>query len=333
LSRFAALERFPVRSLALAGSLVLLLFAPSMISIYGLTLLTEIFIYSIFAMSLNLLIGSMGYTSLGHATFFGAGGYFLAILITKGGFQNFFFCMGATLLMAALFSSLLGLIAVRVAGIYFLMITLAIGQVFWATAWSWRSVTGGDDGLSGISRPVLRLLGRTWSFSHEINFYYLILFFFVLCLVLLFLISRSPFGRALLGIRNNEMRMRTLGYNTWTYKYACYGLAGVFASVAGALKVYQDASVSASYASLTQSGLVLLMVIIGGAKVFLGPVAGVFIIQIIAGIVSSYTEYWSTIMGSALILSVMFFPEGVAGFLVHKTKAFLYESDRSRESV
>jgi branched-chain amino acid transport system permease protein len=329
----AAIERHPAGLLALSGILVLLLFAPRILSIYGLTLLTEIFIYSIFAMSLNLLIGSMGYASLGHATFFGAGGYFLAILISKGGVHNFFLCMAATLLMAALFSLLLGLVAVRVAGIYFLMITLAIGQVFWATVWSWRSLTGGDDGLSGISRPVLSLFGRSWSFSHEIHFYYLILAFFVICLGLLYAISKSPFGMALLGIRNNEMRMRTLGYNTWSYKYVCYALAGLFASLAGALKVYQDSSVSASYASLTQSGLVLLMVIIGGAKVFLGPVVGVFIIQIIAGVVSSYTEYWSTIMGASLILSVMFFPEGVAGYLVNRAKAIRDESDRSREPV
>jgi branched-chain amino acid transport system permease protein len=329
----SSVKRHPIQLLILAGALVLLLLAPRILGIYGLTLLTEICIYSIFAMSLNLLIGSMGYTSLGHATFFGAGGYFLAILILKAGVQDFFLCMAATLLLAALFSLLLGLIAVRVAGISFLMITLAIGQVFWATVWSWRSLTGGDDGLPGISRPVIRLWGHSWSFSHEVHFYYFILAFFVVSLILLYMITRSPFGRALLGIRNNETRMRTLGYNTWSYKYACYALAGIFAALAGALKVYQDSAVSASFASLTQSGAVLLMVIVGGAKVFLGPLAGVLIIQVIASIVSSYTEYWSTIMGVCLILSVMFFPEGVAGFLVNKIKAVGNESDRSREPL
>jgi len=302
------------------GILIILICLPRVLSIYSVTLLTEIYIYSIFAMSLNLLIGYLGYTSLGHATFFAVGGYSLAVLILKGGFHNFFFCMVATLFVATVFSFILGLIAVRVSGIYFLMITLAMGQVFWATAWSWRSLTGGDDGLSGISRPVLTAFGYRWPLSNEITFYYFILLFFILCLALLYLIGTSPFGRALMGIRNNEVRMRTLGYNTWTYKYMCYAVAGIFGSFAGALKVCQDSSVSASFASLTQSGTVLLMVIIGGSKVFLGPVVGAFIIQFIANVVSSYTEYWSTIMGASLILSVMFFPEGIMGYVVSKIK-------------
>ena len=285
------------------------------------TLLTEIFIYSIFSLSLNLLIGQLGYISLGHATFFGVGGYVLALLASKAGIQNFFFCIAAALMMGAVFGLLLGLITMTVSGIYFLMITLAVGQVFWAVVWSWRSFTGGDDGLSGISRPVLEAFGHRLPFSNEITFYYFIFIFFILCLFLIHLITKSPFGCALLGIRNNEMRMRALGYNTWRYKYFCYVIAGVFGSLAGALKVYQDCFISASSTSITQSGLVLLMVVIGGSKIFLGPVVGAFIIQIIANIVSSYTEYWSTIMGVALILSVMFFPEGIAGYVNRKAKS------------
>lgn len=303
------------------AAVVIFLYLPEVLSIYGVTLLTEIFIYSIFSMSLNLLIGYLGYTSLGHATFFAVGGYALALLASKAGIQNFFFCVASTLVVGAAFGLLLGLITMTVSGIYFLMITLAIGQVFWAVVWSWRSFTGGDDGLSGISRPILAAFGHRLPFSNEIAFYYLIFIFFILCLFLLYLITQSPFGRTLLGIRNNEMRMRTLGYNTWRYKYLCYVMAGVFGSLAGALKVYQDCFINASSASITQSGLVLLMVVIGGSKIFLGPVVGAFVIQIIANIVSSYTEYWSTVMGVALILSVMFFPEGVAGYLVRKVKS------------
>jgi len=300
------------------AAIALLLCLPKVLSIYGVTLLTEIFIYSIFSMSLNLLIGYLGYTSLGHATFFAVGGYALALLASKAGIQNFFFCVAATLMVGAAFGLLLGLITMTVSGIYFLMITLATGQAFWAAVWSWRSFTGGDDGLSGISRPMLVAFGHRWPFSNEITFYYLIFIFFILCLSLMYLIVKSPFGCALLGIRNNEMRMRALGYNTWRYKYLCYVMAGMFGSLAGALKVYQDCFINASSASITQSGLVLLMVVIGGARVFLGPVIGAFLIQIIANIVSSYTEYWSTMMGVALILSVMFFPEGIAGYAVRK---------------
>jgi branched-chain amino acid transport system permease protein len=318
-------ERKHIHYLLVAITIGLFLCLPGVLSIYGVTLLTGIFIYSIFSISLNLLIGYLGYTSLGHATFFGVGGYALALLILKGGFQNFFFCMVVTLIVAAIISFLLGLVAMTVSGIYFMMITLAIGQVFWALVWSWKSVTGGDDGLPGISRPILAIFGHRWPLSNEITFYYLIFVILVLCLVLTYLIAKSPFGRALLGIRNNEMRMRTLGYNTWRYKYFAYVIAGVFGSLAGALKVYQDCFISASSASIVQSGLVLLTVIIGGSRILLGPVVGAFIIQIIANIVSSYTEYWLTIMGSALILSVMFFPEGVTGYVIGKIKPKGYD--------
>jgi branched-chain amino acid transport system permease protein len=302
------------------AAITIFFYLPKVLSIYGVTLLTEIFIYSIFSLSLNLLIGRLGYISLGHATFFGVGGYTLALLASKAGIQNFFFCVAAALVMGAVFAVFLGFITMTVSGIYFLMITLATGQVFWAVVWSWRSFTGGDDGLSGISRPILVAFGHRLPFSNEITFYYLIFIFFILCLSLMYIIVKSPFGCALLGIRNNEMRMRALGYNTWRYKYLCYVTAGVFGSLAGALKVYQDCFINASSASITQSGLVLLMVVIGGSRVFLGPVIGAFAIQIIANIVSSYTEYWSTVMGVALILSVMFFPEGVAGYAVGKVK-------------
>lgn len=304
----------------ISAAIIILLFLPLFLSIYSVTLLTEILIYSIFAMSLNLLVGYLGYPSLGHATFFGLGGYSIAIFVVKGGFQNFLFCISASLLIAAVFSFVLGLIAMRVSGIYFLMITLAIGQAFWAGIWSWTSLTGGDDGLSGISRPTLVALEHSWSLSNETNFYYLIFLFFIICLLLLYSIGNSPFGQVLKGIRNNEMRMRALGYNTWLYKYLCYVIAGIFGSFAGALKVYQDCFISPIYASIAQSALVLLMVIIGGSKVFLGPAIGALTIQIIANIVSSYTEYWSAIMGIALILSVMFFPEGIAGYAARRIK-------------
>ena len=308
-------RRFTVPAL-----IAVLLVLPGFLSIYGVTVLTEIFIYAIFAMSLNLLVGYLGYTSLGHATFLGVGGYALAILTVKGGIENFFLGMGATLLIAAASALLLGLIAMRVSGIYFLMITLAIGQVFWALVWSWTSLTGGDDGLPGISRPVFVFLGQRWSLGKETNFYYFIFILFLICIYLFYRLGNSPFGRALVGIRNNEMRMRALGYNTWLYKYLCYVIAGISGSFAGALKVYQDGFISTTYASIGQSGVVLLMVIIGGSRVFAGPLVGALIIQLIANIVSSYTEYWSAIMGATLVFSVLFFPEGIVGYVAKRAR-------------
>jgi branched-chain amino acid transport system permease protein len=181
-------------------------------------------------------------------------------------------------------------------------------------------LTGGDDGLGGITRPHLVLFGHKWSFVNESNFYYLILFFTMLSLYSLYRIVNSPFGKSLKGIRTKESRMRALGYNTWRYKYICYVIAGIFAALAGSLKIYQDCFISTSYASIELSGLILLMVIVGGSHYFLGPVVGTFIIQTIANIMSSYTEYWYTIMGVALIISVTFFPQGVTGYVLDKIK-------------
>ncbi len=313
-------EQNILRYAGYAVVMAVFLLVPKLFPIYATTLITDTFIYSVFAMSLNLLVGYMGYISLGHATFFAVGGYATALIITKIGIQSFMVSLGASLVSGVIVSAVFGLIAMRVSGIYFLMITLAIGQMFWAGAWSWRSLTGGDDGLGGIVRPRLALFGHTWSFGNEANFYYLILLFTLLSLYCLYRVGNSPFGKALKGIRNKEVRMRALGYNIWRYKYACYIIAGTFAALAGFLKVYQDCFISTSYASIELSGLILLMVIVGGSRYFLGPVVGTFIIQTIANTMSSYTEYWYTIMGIALIISVTFFPQGVTGYVLDKIK-------------
>jgi len=298
-------------SLITTGAVILITF-PFLMPVYHTYLLTEIFIYIIFALSLNLLMGYTGLASLGHAAYWGTGGYTIALLVSKGGVDNFFFCTGVAILSSTIIALVFGFLALRTAGVYFIMITLALGQMLWALAWRWASFTGGSNGLHGISRP--DFLGY-FSQVNSTSFYYLIL---IICIPTIFLIHRitiSPFGRTLTGIRENEPRMQALGYDTWKYKYASFVLAGVFGGFAGALKVFQDGSINPGSVSISISGLVILMVLTGGPGNFFGPIIGAAIVWIIRSIVSSYTGYWGAVLGVILVIIVMFSPEGVTPLL------------------
>ena len=295
----------------LAGVIIFLVF-PQFISSYYVLLLTEILIYAIFALSVNMLLGYTGLLSLGQAAFWGAGGYTVALLVVKAGVDNFWLCIGAALLVSAILGFVFGFLALRTTGVFFIMITLALGQMLWAIVWRWHSLTGGDDGLPGITRPDL---GLPWSLWDTTNFYYFILIFFAIAVFLLYRITRSPFGRTLIGIRENESRLQALGYNTWRYKYICFVIAAVFGGLAGALKVYQDGFISPTYCSLSVSAMVLLMAMIGGTRVFAGPVLGAGVVWIIRSIISSYTGYWNLILGIFMVIVVMFAPRGVAGYI------------------
>lgn len=302
---------FTFAAYAVAGGLVLLV-VPQFVSSYYVLLLTEILIFAIFALSVNLLMGYTGLVSLGQAAFFGAGGYTVALLIVHAGVDSFWLCLGAALLVSALLGLLFGFLALRTTGMYFIMLTLALAQMLWAVVWRWRSFTGGDDGLPGVTRPDL---GLPWSPGDTMDFYYFILVFFILAAFVLYRIARSPFGRTLLGIRENEPRMQALGYNTWRYKYVCFVIAAVFGGLAGALKVYQDGFISPTYCSMAMSALVLLMAMIGGTRVFAGPILGAALVWVIRSIVSSYTEYWTLVLGVLMVVVVVFAPQGIGGYL------------------
>lgn len=295
-----------------AAGVIILLFLPQVISSYYVLLLTEILIFGIFALSVNMLLGYTGLVSLGQAAFWGVGGYTVALLIVQGGVDNFWLCIIAALLVSAVLGLVFGFLALRTTGMYFIMLTLALAQMIWAIVWRWRSFTGGDDGLAGITRPDF---GLPWSLWDTVNFYYLVFVFFAIAVFLLYRISQSPFGRTLVGIRENESRLQALGYNTWRYKYVCFVIAAVFGGLAGSLKVYQDGFISPTYLSMTISAMVVLMAMIGGTRVFAGPILGAGVVWIIRSIVSSYTEYWTLILGILMVVIVMFAPQGIAGYL------------------
>jgi len=306
------LKRIVTVIFLLAAGAGIFIVTPLYINSYYVLIFTEILIYAIFALSFNMLMGYTGLFSLGQSAFFGAGGYTVALLVVRADIDNFWLCLAAALAAATVLGLVFGYLALRTTGIYFIMITLALAQMLWALVWRWRSFTGGDDGLPGIGRPDF---GLPWSLGDTTNYYFFILVFFVVSVFILYRITKSPFGRTLVGIRENEPRMQALGYNTWRYKYACFVIAAIFGGLAGALKVYQDGYISPTYCSMLTSALVVLMALIGGTRIFAGPILGVVVVWSIRSIVSSHTEYWTLILGVLMVVIVMFARQGILGYI------------------
>jgi branched-chain amino acid transport system permease protein len=292
---------------AVGGLLVIL---PPFLSTYPLTLLTQGLIYAVFAMSLDLLLGYTGLPSLGHAAYFGVAAYAVAISTTEY-HAGFWLCLILALGAAILTSAVFGLVAIRAGGVYFLMITLALGMVVWGLAFRWVSLTKGDNGISGVPRPSL----GPWSFADQTSFYYLALGTFLLALGLLLLIVRSPFGMSLRGIRESEGRMRSLGYNIWLHKYLAFILAAAFAGLAGVLWAYYNGFVSPVEVQLITSVETLLMVALGGPGTLVGPALGAGMIVFLKNFVSVYTKRWLLILGGVYICVILFTPRGILGAL------------------
>lgn len=305
---------------ALIGVIIILL--PPFISPDLRSMITKVLIFGIFALSLNLLFGYAGLFSLGHAAFFGVGAYTTAILMVNYGIGSFWLLIAAGLLAATICAAFLGIIALRVSGVYFLLVTLAIGQLLYSIALKWRTVTGGINGLVGITYPDI---GIPWFTMTATSFYYLVLILFVVCLFLLYRVAKSPFGRALQGIRGDERRMQCLGYNTWLYKYIAFVVGGLFAGIAGVMFSFQSGIVAPGSLGVLTSTTVMLMVIIGSDRVFWGPVLGAALVVFLEHYSSIYVAArWPMILGSVFILSVMFLRGGVSIHLVRLWKKVQY---------
>jgi branched-chain amino acid transport system permease protein len=297
--------------LAAAAAAGALLALPLAVSSYQLGLLTKMLIFALFAMSLNLVLGYAGLPSLGHAAYFGAGAYATGLLTLRVA-DNFWLGLGAGVLAAALVAAVFGLLALRAHGSYLLMITLALAQVLWGIAFGWRSFTGGDDGLPGIPRPAA---GLPLSLADGARFYYFTLLVVALGAGGLWVVVRSPFGRALVGIRESEPRMEVLGYHVWLYKYVAFVLAGTLAGVAGVLFVWFNGFVSPSYLSIVFSATALIMVILGGAGTLLGPALGAAVIIFLENVISAHTERWLLILGVIYVALALLAPDGLLGVL------------------
>ena len=286
---------------------LVLIGGPIFFSSYWVGLLTQMVILAILAMSLDLLLGYTGLPSLGHAAFFGVAAYAVAVLSTTYGAGFWTSVLGA-ILIGALLAAVFGLIVSHVRDVYFLMITLALGMVLWGLSYRWIPVTGGDNGISGIpslaAHAGLPIAGPT-------GFYYVTLLVFIACAWLLAVLVRSPFGLTLRGIRENEARMRSLGFNTWLHCYLSYVIAGVFASVAGVMWAYYNRFVSPTYLDLTASSELFLMVTLGGPATLIGPVLGAAAIVLLKNVISAYTARWLFILGTVYIVAILAAPRGI----------------------
>ena len=305
-----AKPRRPVQSwLAAAAILAALAAVPLAAPSYYLHLLTLTFVYGIMAMSLDLLVGYTGLSSLGHAAYFGIAGYAVGILSTRLGL-GFWPTAAVAVLVTTATAGLFGLLAIRAVGAYFLIITLALGQIVWGLAYRWVSMTGGDNGLRGIRRPAL---GWGIELGQIHAFYYFALAATVAAAAAMYLLTISPFGLTLRGIRESESRMRVLGYNVWLHKYLIFVLAGAFCGVGGVVYAYYNGFVSPADVSLVASANALLMVILGGTGTLFGSVIGSALLVFLQNLLSGITQRWLTVLGAILVLAVMYAPAGIVG--------------------
>jgi branched-chain amino acid transport system permease protein len=289
--------------------LTLLIVLPEVLRSYYLALVTKMLIFALFAMSLDLLLGYTGLASLGHAAYFGVAAYAIALLVVRAGLDSglaFPVALAAAAGTGAVFAPL----ALRARGSYFLMITFALAQVVWSVAFGWRSLTNGDDGMPDIVRP-----NFGWSLDNTTSFYYFALAIVGFATLSLVAIVRSPFGRALRGIRESESRMQALGYDVWRYQYVAFVLAATFAGIAGALYAYYNRFVGPEYLYVVQSAEALIMVILGGAGTLIGPAIGAGLIVFLEDFVSSMTEHWLLVLGIIYVLVTLLAPRGVIGLV------------------
>jgi len=302
------------RNLAVGGVILALVAVPFLLGTFEVSLATSALVFAAFAMSLDLLVGYTGLISLGHAAFFGFGGYmaaYVAIHLTG----NLLVVLPVVVVATALLGVVLGFLALRTTGVYFLMLTLAFGQMLFGLAIKWTPVTGGSDGLAGVPAPFVGAGPISYAFVGRVRFYYLVVVAFVAIWWALSRIVGSPFGHALVGIKDNEERLQSLGYDTWRYKMAVYVLAGIVAGIAGTLFVFFNRHAAPENLFWVVSGEVLLMVIIGGAGTLYGPALGALLVSLFESYVSSYTDRWQTLLGLLFVAFVLFAPGGIVGLV------------------
>ncbi len=294
------------------GLMVLLALAilPFLMSDYPRALVSEIFIFAIFAMSLDLLLGFTGLMSLGHAAFFGLGAYAVAVLGVQFGL-NAWLGLASGVVIAGAGAALIGFFCVRTGGIPFLMLTLAFSQLVFSVALKWRDVTGGSDGMAIAEQP--SFFG--FSLSKSLVMYFMALSFFALTYWGLRRVLNSPLGHAFVGIRENEQRMMAIGYPTRSYKLISFTIAGAIAGLAGGLYAIFNGFISSDAVYWTASGDILIMTMLGGAGTLIGPAIGTAAFLLMKNVASSYSEHWLSIIGVTFICCVMFFPGGLWGTL------------------
>jgi branched-chain amino acid transport system permease protein len=297
----------------------LLALFPLVESTFYMQLLTKVLIMAIFAMSLDLLVGYTGLVSFGHAAYFGLAGYALALMAPKYEVVSLWWSLPAAVGVCALFALITGMLVLRTRGIYFIMVTLAFAQMLFFVFHDTK-IGGGSDGIYIYAKPVMKL-GDTDLVNLEKpeNFYWLALILMAGVYLLLHRVLGSTFGRALVGIKVNEHRMRALGFPVFRYQLASFTLSGALAGVAGYLAAVQYGFVNPEILSWHQSGAVLMMVILGGMGTLYGSVIGAFAFVILQEVLSNQAwfgpsaKHWQLAMGIFIMLVALYLPQGLAG--------------------
>lgn len=274
-------------------------------------LATRAMAFAILAMSVDLLLGYTGMSSMGQAAYFGVGAYLTAVLATKfhiGLGWDFWLVVVLGILIGAALAAIFGLFAIRAGGVYFLMITLALGQCVWGLAYRWNSLTGGDNGINMRGRPSFGL-----DLANDVTFFYLVFAFFALSMLAMFVLVRSPFGKSLAGIRERELRMQILGYNTWLHKYVAFIIAGGFGGLSGVLWAHTNGHVSPETVVLTTSVDALLMVVLGGSGTLVGSAIGAAIVFGLREYLSTLVPWWQYALGAVYVLTILYLPMGLMG--------------------
>jgi len=275
-------------------------------------LATRILAFSILVMSLDILLGYTGLPSLGQAAYLGVGAYATAILASKfqiGLGYDFWLVVLIGIGTAAALAAVFGLLAIRATGVYFLMITLALGQCVWGLAYRWNSLTNGDNGINLTGRPQFAGL----DLSNEVTFFYVVFGFFTVSLLVMYILVRSPFGRSLAGIRERELRMQILGYNTWLHKYIAFIIAGAFGGLSGVLWAHTAGIVSPENVIITTSVDAILMAVLGGAGTLVGGLIGTAIVIALREYLSTLVPWWQYVLGAVYVLTILYLPSGLMG--------------------
>ncbi len=297
------------RALGLAA-LVALAVMPWALARHQLSILTDLLIFGLFALSLDLIMGYTGMVSFGHAAYFGLGAYGSALVLVHVGSPVPVALLAGALLAGAV-AVPVGWFSTRATGIYFAMLTLAFAQLLYTVAYKWRDVTGGSDGLVGVPKTALFWGGP--SLASPRAFYFVVAVSVVLSLVACRALVRSPFGRALQAIRENERRFIALGRDARPFKLVVFVIAAVFAGLAGALFAPFRGFASPEVMFWVLSGQGLMMVITGGIGTLTGPIVGAMVFILTQEILSSYTEHWMIFTGAVFVLMVIFLPGGLVG--------------------
>ena len=310
----------PAQLLLLAVLLALAAF-PLVGEKFYIQFVTKVMIMALFAMSLDLLVGYAGLVSLGHALPFGLAAYALMLMTPEYQAAGFWLSIAASMSVAAIASLVVGLLVLRTSGIYFIMVTLAFGQMAYYYVHDSKHL-GGSDGKYIYVRPALEMFGwKPFDLENPAHFYYVVLALMVFVYTTIRILLASPFGRVVVAIRENEHRLRMLGYATFRYKLVCFILAGMLAGLAGWLAAAHDGLVNPEMLSWHQSGQLLMMVILGGMGTPAGPILGAAALKALELVFQGWTKHWQLLLGLFIVASVLFMPRGLAQALEWKRRS------------